>query len=344
MKYILFWLFPFSFSALQTFSQEKEISRKQFFSDTSLLEVVLQTDMKKLYGQKKNPSFQPGKITLLHADSLGEVTEHVKVRLRGNYRRENCGVASLMVEFRDSTNQSKLKNLKNLKLVAPCGRGFDNEQLVIKEYLVYKIYNLLTEKSFRVRLMNLTFKDANNRMGTTRQYAFAIEPIDDVAKRNGCVEEDEQKVMTEQTDRAHTTLVTMFQFMIGNTDWSIPLYHNIKLIVPKDPPLVAPYVIPYDFDYCGLVNAPYAVPHESTGLTSVTERMYMGFLRTFPEIKATAEIFKLQKEKIFHLVDTYPLLGSAGKNEMHNFLDEFFYILNSDTQLKTEFINNARKK
>jgi hypothetical protein len=344
MRILLIWLIAGSLFGIRLAAQDNVISRKQFFTDTAMVVVTLQTDMKKLYGQKKNPAYQPAKITWHQADSTGDVSANIKVRLRGNYRRENCGIASLMVEFRDSTNQSKLRNLKNLKMVAPCGKGYDKEQLVIKEFLVYKIYNQLTEKSFRVRPMSITFEDVNNKFGTSRQYAFVIEPIDDLAKRNGCVEEDEKKILTEQTDRAQTTLVNMFQYMIANTDWSIPLYHNIKLIEPKEPPYNAPYVIPYDFDYCGLVNAPYAIPHESTGLLSVTERLYMGFPRTLEEIKAAAAIFISKKEAIFNLIQSNPMLTSTGKREMLNFLEEYYSLLASDAQLNAEFIRNARKK
>lgn len=343
MKSLQLFLFSCFLFLLPAAAQEK-ISRKQFFSDTSVVSIDIETDMKKLYGQKKAPAFQPGKITWYNADSSGDLSENIKIRLRGNYRRENCGVASLMVEFRDSAGNSRLKNLKNLKLVAPCGRGFEFEQLVIKEFLVYKIYNELTNMSFRVRLLKLTLKDINKKSAPSAQFAFAIEPVDDVGKRNNCVEEDEKKFFTEQTDREHTTLVAMFQYMIANTDWSIPVYHNIKLLIDKDSASKPPFVVPYDFDYCGLVNAPYAVPHESTGLVSVTERLYMGFPRSIEEIKAAAEIFKSKKEKIFALINSTTLLSGATKTSMINYLDEFYEILEHEQKMKAEFINNARKK
>jgi len=342
MKYLQIWLFCCLILTIQVNAQDKVVSRKQFFTDTAMVVVTLQTDLKKLQTKRKNPSFQPGRIIWHNADSTGDVAGDIKVRLRGNFRRENCGIASLMVEFRDSTNQSRLSNLKNLKLVAPCFRGYENEQLVIKEFLVYKIYNELTDKSFRVRLMQVTFEDVNDKMKPYTQYAFVIEPIDDLAKRNDCIEEDEKQVLTEQTNRAHTTLVNIFQYMIGNTDFGIPVYHNIKLIVPANAPTAAPYVIPYDFDYSGLVNAPYAVPHESTGLISVTERKYMGFPRTWEEIQATVALFKAQKEDILKIVSTHPLLGDTAKKEMEGFLEEFYNFLNSDNRVKGEFINRAR--
>lgn len=344
MKYFAILLFCPFLLAVQVYAQDKGVSRKQFFQDTGVIVVTLQTDLKKLQGQRKNPSFQPGTITWHNFDSSGDVTGNIKVRLRGNYRRENCGLASLMIEFRDSTNQSKLKNLKNLKMVAPCGKGYEYEQLVIKEFLVYKIYNELTDKSLRARLMHVTFQDVNGKMKPYQQYAFVIEPIDDLAKRNGCFEEDKRKVMTEETNRSHTTLVNIFQYMIGNTDWGIPVYHNIKLVIPIDSPNAAPYVIPYDFDYSGLVNAPYAIPHETTGLVSVTERKYMGFPRTWNEIQTVTTLFKSQKEEIFNLVNSFSLLGSNSKREMINYLEDFYFFLNNESQVQGEFINRARKQ
>jgi hypothetical protein len=344
MKTIIICLFCSIFCLSGIHAQDKIVSRKQFFTDTALVVVTIETDLKKLQGQRKNPSFQQGKITWHNADSTGDLTENIKVRLRGNYRRENCGLASLMVEFRDSTNKSKLKNLKNLKMVAPCGKGYEYEQLVIKEFLVYKIYNQLTDKSLRARLMQVTFKDVNGKMKPYTQFAFVIEPIDDLAKRNNCFEEDKRKIMTEETNRSHTTLVNIFQYMIGNTDWGIPVYHNIKMVIPIDSPNAAPYVIPYDFDYSGLVNAPYAIPHESTGLVSVTERKYMGFPRTWNEIQTAAVLFKSQKEGIYNTINTFRLLGSNAKREMLNFLDDFYSFLNNDNQVQGEFINRARKQ
>lgn len=342
MKYVAIGLFFCCLMSIQVGAQDKVVSRKQFFTDTAMVVVTLQTDLKKLQAKRKNPSFQPGTITWHNADSTGDVTGNIKVRLRGNFRRENCGIASLMVEFRDSTNKSRLNNLKNLKLVAPCFRGYENEQLVIKEFLVYKIYNQITDKSFKVRLMQVTFEDVNDKMKPYTQYAFAIEPIDDLAKRNECVEEDERQVLTEETNRSHTTIVNIFQYMIGNTDFGIPVYHNIKLMVPLNDTTAAPYVIPYDFDYAGLVNAPYAVPHEITGLTAVTERKYMGFPRTWEEIKAAATVFKTQKEEIINIVNTFPYLGNISRKEMLGYLDDFYYFLNNENQVKGEFINRAR--
>jgi hypothetical protein len=320
------------------------VSRKQFFLQETVIESTISTELKKLSGQKKNPAYQPGTITWKNADSNGDISEQIKLRLRGNYRRENCGIASIMIDFRDEEKKSKLKNLKQVKMVAPCIRGVENEQLVLKEFLIYKIYNLITEKSFRVRLMHTTFEDTNGKVKPYTQYTFLIEPTDDMVKRNDAEEVEIVKILTEQTNRDHTTLVMMFQYMVGNTDFAIPTYHNIKLMAPKENLSEKPFVVPYDFDYTGAVNAHYAVPHELLGIDKVTDRKYMGFPRTLEEIKAASTVFLNVEDEIYKVINDFPLLSNPNKREMTYFLEDFFKIIKNERDAKRIFIDNARKE
>lgn len=325
-------------------AQDKVISRKLFFTNDTILDVILKTDMKRLAAQKKEPSYQKAVLIMPQGEGKPEISGDVRVRLRGNFRRENCRIASLMVDFYKEDSTSKLKNLKTMKWVAPCERGYYQEQFVVKEFLTYKMYQLFTDMSFRVRMLRITFQDENGKAKDYTQYGFAIEDVDDMAKRNGMVEEDDRKYQTEQTDRYYGTLVSMFQYMIGNTDYGVPVYHNIKLLLPKDSPNVRPYIVPYDFDYSGMVNATYAVPNEELGITAVTERLYRGFPRELSEIKAMAQLFVAKKEKIYALVSENALLAANQKKEMTNFLDSFYGDIAKDADLERIFIKGARKQ
>lgn len=324
-------------------AQEKPINRKQFFLQDSVLQVTLTTDMKKLAAQRSKPVFQEATVTLHNADSTGDVTEPARVRLRGNFRRENCGIASMMIDFETGLDQSRLRNLEKLKFVAPCNRKMEGDDLVLKEYLVYKIYNLITDKSFRVRLMQMNFEDKANKVKPYKNFAFAIEPIDDVGKRNNCKEEDSITFQTVETNKIHTTLVSVFQYMIGNTDWSIPNYHNIKLLISKDSPQLRPFVVPYDFDYCGAVNADYAVPPEMLNISKVTDRLYRGFPATIEELRPIIALFNQKETEIFKVIDDFKLLGPEPKQVMVNFLKEFFFIIKDEKNVVNIFIKNARK-
>lgn len=234
--------------------------------------------------------------------------------------------------------------LGTLKLVSSCKLGEDYENYLLTEYLVYKMYNLLTEKSFRVRLLQLTYRDSTSKVKEFTRYAFLLEDTKDMAKRNKMREYKQLNVGTEQTNREQMTLVAIFQYMIGNTDWSVPVKHNIRLINDNnDNPALLPYPVPYDFDYCGLVNAEYAVPYEELGLDNVRQRLYRGYPRTMEELNKTLQVFKEKKEKIYSLVTEMKLLGKNKQKDIINYLDGFYDIINKPKEVASIFIKNARK-
>jgi hypothetical protein len=323
---------------------QKIVSRKQFFEDTALLHATLTTSYKILMENKKEPVYQPASITWQNIDASGPVKEPIQIKLRGNFRRLNCSFASMTFDFSDSTKKSKLNNLKELKVVVPCEWGSDDEQWVIKEYLVYKLHQLFTDMSFRARLVRFTFDDNSDSIKSYKQYGFLLEDVDDLAKREGCKESGNEKIMTEETNRQHTTLINLFQYMISNSDWNVPARHNIKLIVPKDSPNAKPYLIPYDFDYCGAVNALYAEPAPNLGIEKVTDRLYMGFPRTTAELKATIAIFLEKENDVYKTINDFPLLRKKPKEEMLAFIQGFYAIIKDESNIQKIFIDKARTK
>ena len=205
------------------------------------------------------------------------------------------------------------------------------------------MYNLLTDKSFRVRLVKIKYEDTRGKVKPYSQYGFLLEDVDQMAARNKCVEVQGGQFLTESTDRKQMTLVYLFEYMIGNTDWSVPHYHNIKLMRGKgDNSTTLPYAVPYDFNNSGLVNASYALPQEELGIESVRVRLYRGFPRTMEELEAATAIFKKQQDKIEALISNCSWLSNKYKKEMSNYLEEFFRIIDSKSSIKYNFIDNAR--
>ncbi|MES1221022.1 MAG: hypothetical protein ABUT20_36315, partial [Bacteroidota bacterium] len=296
-----------------SFSQKNKADTLDFFKDESAIEMSLTTDFKKLKASSKIDDFQPATVSCRLTDSI--ITEEIRLCARGQFRRENCYIPSILLDFKNPSSP-KLSWLGKLKLVSGCGSSSYNEQLLLKEYLTYKIYNLLTEKSFRVRLLKITYNDLKKRMKSFTQYAFVIEDEKDVAKRNKCRPLKKIKINTEATNRAQMTLVAIFQYMIGNTDWAVPNGHNIRLIQTKKDSLSKPFVIPYDFDYAGIVDANYAIPDEALGTKSVTERVYRGFQRTMPELQTTLDIFRKQKDSIYKIVTDFKALEPRNQEAM----------------------------
>lgn len=341
MKGIFLWLSVLITAISQIYAQELILQTDQFFAKETPVDVTLNTNLKRLNSNRKSTPYQSGTITWHNPAGTGDITEPINLKLRGNFRRENCGMASLMLDFKDAEKKSKFRKLGKVKMVAPCESGYEYEQFVLQEFLIYKMYNLITDASFKVRLLNLTVQDSVKAKKHFKQYAFVIEPARVLAKRKGWVEEENMKFYTEQTNRETSTIVFLFQYMVGNTDWAISNYHNIKLFFPKDSAKTRPYVVPYDFDFSGLVNAPYASPPETTHLTEVTERFYMGYPRTMEELKVAAGRFLAKEKEIKDLVKQFTYIGENQRSQMIDFLEEFFELIKDESQMKVAFIDNA---
>lgn len=332
----IFFLYSVSILAQQP------IDRVKFFEDNSQITVELEMDHKDLLGKKESERYLPAKISMKFEDGTTAAGD-LQLTVRGNFRKETCYMPGLRLDFKNSTSIA-LSKLGRPKMVCGCSSGSDNESLVMKEFLVYKMFNLMTDKSLRVRPMVVTYNDAAGKRKPYTQFAFLIEDIDEMAKRNGMVEVEGTVFQTEVTDRDHMTMISLFQYMIGNTDWSVPNYHNIKLIGPKDDLNARPFAVPYDFDICGFVDPPYATVDEQLGISGVKERLYRGFPRTFDEIKAACKKFIDLKDKFYALVNDNPVLSSKDKSRSLSFIDDFYKIINDDKQIQRTFVDGARTR
>lgn len=316
-------------------------SCKEFFTTDAPLEMTLVSDFKKLRSDKKKGVYQNAKATIYFPER-DSISEAVKIYPRGEFRRETCQMPSLMVNFK-TADSSRLKGLKKIKLVCGCSSSTYSEELLLMEYLAYKIYNVLTGLSFKVKLVKMTYKDVANKMKPYSQYSFFIEDVDELAKRNQCKEYQNKLTLTQLTSRNQMTTVALFQYMIGNTDWSVPNYHNIKLVQSVTDTASNPYVVPYDFDFAGLVNAPYAIPHDDLGIEKVTDRLYRGFPRTYQEIESALQIFREKKEQINALIMDFDLLKKGQRETMVSYLDDFYSTVNNKRMVQAVFIDGARR-
>lgn len=327
------------YHALQAQSSNLTVSR--FFEDTGIVQTTIITDIKKLRSTRNKPVWIPADIILKENDTTA-ISESINLRMRGHMRRSICDIASLEINFK-STLSPRLSGLKKMKLVGGCRNNTFDEELLLKEYLIYKMYNLLTPLSFKARLLRITYIDSRKKVGTYTQYAFVLEDISDVAKRNGYVNKRTGIFRTEQADRIHITFVSLFEYMIGNTDWSVTARHNIRLLVPTNDTLAKPLVIPYDFDYSGIVNAPYAIPNEEfTTIKSVRDRLYRGFPRTMDELRPIIQNYKEKKTEILQVISNCYMLRSHEKKDMTKYLEDFYDIIDKESSVKRNFSDNAR--
>jgi hypothetical protein len=322
------------------FAQTTPIDKKKFFEDTSIINATITTNMSKLFMKNKQGFTLPGNFAATLPDST-DISEQIQMQMRGHFRHDNCYVPPVKLIF-NNNKSSIISSLKSLKLVSQCFLNNRGEEYTLREYMVYKIYNLITNKSFRVRLLRLNFQDSSNKKKGITEYAFLLEDIKDVAKRNDCVEWKGENLSTEITNRKQMTLVALFQYMIGNTDWAVSVNHNTKLIYSDKDSMSRPFVVPYDFDYCGLVNAEYAVPDESLDIQNVRQRLYRGFPRTMIELNEAVDIFNQKKEKIYASINNFQLLNPICKKDLIGYLDGFFELIKRPKDVKYFFIDNSR--
>ncbi len=333
----------FVISDQPVFSQHASVDQEKFFNDTSMINATLTANFKKIIAQKrKYVKKYLGTFGCSLHDS-NEINDSIEIEVRGHSRRDICYMPPLKLFF-DYNKNTYLFPLHSLKLVSACNPSEVYDQYLLKEYMVYKIYNILSEKSFNVRLLNLHYVDSSGKKKTITEHAFLIEDEKEMAKRNDCVEWKKPYIPTESTNHNQMTLVAIFEYMIGNTDWSVTVGHNIRLIQSKSDSNSRPFAVPYDFDYSGLVNTDYSVPNEELGTQSVLERVYRGFPRTIDEIDNELELFKQKKDEIYAVINSFNLLTDRSKREMTGYLDSFYDLIKNPSWVKSIFVNGARTR
>lgn len=331
-------LLPVISFAQDTASKDKELKtylkRAVFFNSPDPVEITLVSDFKRLKSKRQKKAYQPATVTFTLPGNE-PITEQIELAARGENRRITCVMPPVILNFKNP-KAPKLSTLKKMKLVSGCAPNSLNEELVLKEYLVYKMYNMLTDFSFGVRLSKVTFKDVLNKTKEYSQYGFLIEDVDAMAKRNGCREYEKPVLNGGMTDQQQMTITSMFQYMIGNTDWSLPNKHNLRFVQLLTDTISYPYIVPYDFDYCGLVNAPYAIPQPEFGIEKVTDRFYRGMARAKEEVDPVIQLFKEKRPFMTALIQNFTLLRKSVREDMIYYLDSFYKDL--DDKRKVTYI------
>lgn len=311
----------------------------EIFSKDDLFKFSLACQVKDLLGDRSaNSSYHP--VLLSYSDHDSVVNIPLKAKTRGRFRkdRSNCFLPPLLLNFSNTKEGNKIFGHQDkMKMVVACR----DDELVGREYLVYKMYNLVTPKSFRVRMGEATFIDSANQKNNAEHLCFLIEDEDQMAKRNfGVIWED--RVQMEATSSLEFTRMALFEYLIANTDWSVTYQQNIKLLYVAPNPV---YAVPYDFDYAGIVNAPYAVPAEELGITSVRQRLYRGYCSNLPDdFTQAVQFFNKIKPDIINLYQTSPYITDKYRRYALKFIEDFYEDINNSKALDKVFNQPCRVK
>jgi len=296
----------------------------------------------------KKPTF-PGVLRYTEEDGT-EVFLDVDVTTRGKSRLETCSFPPLGINLkRKQVNSTIFAGQNKLKLVTQCDRGHAYRRYLNQEYTIYKIYNRLSDHSFRVRMLQVNYRDSTGGRKDKVQPAFFIESDRAAAERLGMAPIDINVVNLSQLEPFELSTFTLFQFMIGNTDWSVRkgpadegCCHNGKVIAPAEPN-ARWVVLPYDFDQAGLINARYSAPSERLPIRSVRQRLYRGFCGSIVHLDATIALFNDHRSAIENLVANGPGGPSRNKSAL-KFVRDFYEIVNDPKKRQKKIIDACQGK
>jgi hypothetical protein len=336
--------------------RKADAEKRRLFVSSEPLAFTLKADFKKVTGDRSPSSttVYPATITAPGRDGQ-PVTVAVKIRNRGILRRNprTCGFPPIRIEFprdvkgaseeikaaRAALKRSVFAGSENLKLVTHCSGGSDFEQYVYREHLAYRVYNLVTPWSLRTRLARGTYVDAEGRTIASKP-AFFIEEEGDLAKRMEARTAVLPRTSFADHDMDTLTMAALFQFLVGNTDYSVFALHNVFLVRTHDQKV---HAVAYDFDVSGLVDPPYALPAKAFNLQSVKDRLYRGPCRTAEELEPLLARFRAKKNDILKLYADASELSRQSREDAKVFLDEFFDIVNDKGRIKRRFIDTCNK-
>jgi hypothetical protein len=327
------------FVAIQPSEAQTESS---IFQNDVAIKANLSYDFRALNKTKETEEYLPAKFGIYLPDS-SYIEIPVRISVRGGYRKAKCIFTPIHINFKESgIEEEGWKDLGKVKLVRMCKPSPTYNQFVIKEWLIYRMYNLFTDKGYQTCLLNITMNDSGGKKKPVTTYAFLQEETDKLAKRMKTEEIEPDRVAPHEFDAAQLNLISVFEYMIGNLDWSAIQMHNVRTFKPtdEDNPYVVP--VPYDFDFSGLVNAAYASPPPELAVTSVRERLFRGLCRPGKDYLAIFEIFKEKEDEIYALIDNCPYLTKTHTKDMKSYLERFFYVINNEAQYQREIFDKCR--
>ena len=306
-----------------------------------VIDIKVTSDFENLRTNRRFEDTQEGVLTF--EDENKTLQEfNVNLSIRGRFRRMfSKDIPPLKIDFgKKELKSSGYNKYDDLKLVTYFYEDKKlSKEILLKEYLTYKLYNVISGNSYRVQLVNLEMVDINTGK-KDKQMAFLIEDSAQLSERIGAKKmEDINAVNKEDFHKIQTQITSLFQYMIGNSDWSPETGKNIKLF-EKQGKIIC---VPYDFDFSGLVDAPYAVPDNTKNLKSVKDRIYLGFDDNLEDLTKVIRLFEIKREKLLSVIDQTRKLSYEGRSEVIKYIEGFFLELEEKQEQNLELIKAYAK-
>lgn len=297
------------------------------------INITLSANFRKLFDDRGDDrSYHKASLSFLdyHEDTI---FRSVKLKTRGNFRRDpaNCKYPPISVKFgKRVTGDSIFSHQSKLKLVIQC----QIEKYVLLEYLAYRIYNVITDNSYRVRLAHITYTDNNNQEAYATKYGFFIESDEQLKERLGA-EIYKPNVVQYFLPRQEIITMALFQYLIGNNDWYLTSKHNMTVM--REETTNHLLAIPYDFDWSKLVDADYTKPSNVADHLIKDRRVYKGLCMNEDDMREQRKIFNQKKDEILSLVSEIPNLSTKEQRQTKSFIEQFYKTINKSSSIYTAF-------
>lgn len=279
----------------------------------------------------KNPD---GKIDILNAD----------IKTRGNFRRrkQNCDFPPLRFKLSpENTVNTEFQGQSKLKYVSHCQSSVDGyDQHTIEEYLIYKMYNQITDYSYRARLAQVSFINTNT-FDTITRFGFFLEDKDDVALRIGKKTLNYKNIKQYEVLRDNMVMLSLFQLMIGNADWDVGRLHNIDVMAVSENSI--PIVVPFDFDWSGMVNHSYFTLSPNIEPNAKYKRIYKGMRWNPDELEKAFSNFRELKAVFYELINQCEYLEADNRGKLIGYIEKFYELINSKKDVRDVIQKKAKK-
>jgi hypothetical protein len=289
------------------------------FRGEGVLEVTLRTDLRHLLRDRDSTQapWREATLTIAGAGGAPATTVPLRVKTRGIYRLAHCDLPPIRLRFSEKdVRGTPFDSLGRPKLTSACRNSDEYEQYVLQEYAIYLVYRLLTPISVSVRLLRVTYQDTAGSARPITRYAFVSEDPARFAERMGGTLVSDTGVGFRRLARTNIMQVSVFQYLIGNTDWAVPRLHNIALLRTD-----SLYAVPFDFDWSGAVDAPYAVPQRILHIRTVRERQWRGICATSDPVFAQ---FEALRDTIAAVYRAVPGLSPRSVEKTLRYYDEYY--------------------
>ncbi|MFN8580948.1 MAG: hypothetical protein U0163_08250 [Gemmatimonadaceae bacterium] len=322
---------------------KREAEALPLFASNDVLPFTLIANFKQLFRERDTLSTKRFSARLIVRSAAGRTdTVPVQLRTRGHYRLAKCSFAPIRVEFeRKSTRGTVFEGQKSLKLGTHCAGGDLSEQYVVREYAAYRVHSIVAPLAFRARLARATYADSATGKDIDTKYAMFVENEDHVAARVQGAVQELRGATFDDLDANDLLSQTLFEYMIGNTDWSIYALHNIRLVQTVDG---AFHPVPYDFDFSGLVGTRYAIPDPKLPIKTVRDRLFRGPCRSFDAWGPTLARFKESKARVLAVYDSLPALDKSYARDARDYLADFFRTIERPSDAKAAIVDTCSDK